>query len=77
MKIKESYIDQSIHPIMIKTDLIYPTNHMFLFRYFFEGKVSYLLAKRVTIQFSCGHKSTTTLIGYRYPTNEYSLLRID
>ena len=77
MKIKESYIDQSIHPIIIKTDLIYPTNHMFLFRYFFEGKVSYLLAKRVTIQFSCEHKSTTTLIGYRYPTNEYSLLRID
>lgn len=77
MKIKERYIDHSIHPIIIKTDLIYPTNHMFLFRYFFEGKVSYLLAKRVTIHFSHEDKSTTTLIGYRYPTNEYSLLRID
>lgn len=77
MKIKEIYIDQSIHPIIIKTDVIYPTNHMFLFRYSFEGKVSYLLAKRVTIQFSRGDKSTTTLIGYRYPTNEYSLLRIN
>lgn len=77
MKIKEIYRDQSIHPIIIKTDLIYPTNHMFLFRYFFEGKVSYLLAKRVTIHFLHEDKSTTTLIGYRYPTNEYSLLRID
>lgn len=79
MKIKEIHRDQSIHPIIIKTDLVYPTNHLFLFRYSFGGKVSYLLAKRVIIQFSCEHKSTTTttLIGYRYPTNEYSLLRID
>lgn len=77
IKIKEIHRDQSIHPIIIKTDLIYPTNHMFLFRYFFEGEVSYLLAKRVTIQFSREGMSTTTLIGYKYPTNEYSLLRID
>lgn len=76
MKIKEIYRDQSIHPIIIKTDLIYPTNHMFLFRYFFEGKVSYLLAKQETIHFSPDDNSTT-LIGYKYPTNEYSLLRID
>ena len=77
IKIKEIYRDKSIHPIIIKTDLIYPTNHMFLFRYFFEGKVSYMLAKRVTIHFSREDMSTTTLIGYKYPTNEYSLLRID
>lgn len=76
LRIKEIYKDKSIHPIMIKTDLIYPNNHLFLFRYCHDGKVSYLLAKHMTIQFK-GNKGTTTLFGYCYPTNEYSLLRID
>ena len=75
-QIKETYKDQSIHPVIIKTDMVYPTNHLFIFRYSYEGKVSYLLAKQVTINFSSKYQSTT-LIGYRYPTNEYSLLRID
>ena len=38
MKIKERYIDQSIHPIIIKTDLIYPTNHMFYLDIFLKEK---------------------------------------
>lgn len=76
LKIKELYKTQSIHPIIIKTDLIYPTTHMFLFRYFYEGKVSYLLAEQLKTEFS-QESHTTTIIGYRYPTNEYSLFRVD
>ena len=77
LKIKEIYKDKSIHPIMIKTDLIYPNNHLFLFRYYHEGRISYLLARRMTIHFAGDKGATTTLFGYCYPTNEYSLLRID
>lgn len=77
LKIKEIHKDKNIHPIMIKTDLIYPSNHLFLFRYYHDGKVSYLLAKHMIIRFTSDTGPTTTLFGYCYPTNEYSLLRID
>lgn len=77
IKIKETYKDKSIHPVAIKTDLVYPANHLFLFKYSFGGKTSYLLAKRVTIKFTQESGSSTTILGYCYPTNEYSLMRID
>lgn len=76
IKIKEIYKDQSIHPVIIKTDLIYPSNHLFLFKYTLGEKVAYLLAKRITIHFT-PNEGSTTLYGYCYPTNEYSLLKID
>ncbi len=75
-KIKEIYEDKSIHPVIIRTDIIYPTNHLFLFRYTNKGKVSYLLVKSMTINISNGIGSTT-LSGYCYPTNEYSLLKVE
>ena len=77
LKIKEMYKEKSIHPIVIETDLIYPNNHLFLFRYSYDGRVSYLLARRMTIKFAGDKAPSTTLFGYCYPTNEYSLLRID
>lgn len=76
MQIKEMHKKISIHPVIIKTDLIYPSNHLFLFRYIWDEKVSYLLTKRMKIHFS-GNQATTTLFGYCYPTNEYSLLKIE
>lgn len=76
IKIKEIYKDKSIHPVIIKTDLIYPSNHLFLFKYTWNSKVSYLLTKRMTVHFS-HNENSTTLCGYCYPTNEYSLLKID
>ncbi len=76
-KIKEIHKDKSIHPVIIKTDLIYPSKHLFLFRYSYNDKLSYLLAKRMTISFSHNQIPTTTLLGYCYPTNEYSLLTVD
>lgn len=76
VKIKELHKDKSIHPVVIKTDLIFPSNHLFLFRYSCDGKVSYLLAKHITIHF-LSDEGTTTLFGYCYPTNEYSLLKVD
>ena len=77
LKIKEIHKDKSIHPTIIKTNIVYPNRHIFLFRYYHNGKVSYLLAKRMTIQFITDTGPKTTLYGYCYPTNEYSLLRID
>ena len=76
IKIKEIYKDKSIHPVIIKTDLIYPSNHLFLFKYIWDEKVAYLLTKRMTIHFT-PNEGSTTLYGYCYPTNEYSLLKID
>ena len=76
-RMKEIRKDKSIHPVIIKTDLIYPNNHLFLFRYYCGDKATYLLAKRMTIKFSQDEGSSTTLYGYCYPTNEYSLLKID
>ena len=76
-KMKEIHKDKSIHPVIIETDLIYPSNHLFLFRYYCNHKATYLLAKRMTIKFSHDEGSSTTLYGYCYPTNEYSLLKID
>ena len=75
-RIKEIDKDRSIHPIIIKTDLIYPSNHLFLFKYTWGEKVAYLLTKRMTIHFT-PDEASTTLYGYCYPTNEYSLLKID
>ena len=77
VRIKEIHKDKSIHPVIIETDLIYPNNHLFLFRYYYGEKATYLLAKRMTIKFSQDEGSSTTLYGYCYPTNEYSLLKID
>ncbi len=76
IKIKEIYKDQSIHPVIIKTNLIYPSNHLFLFKYTWGEQVAYLLTKRMTIHFT-PDEASTTLYGYCYPTNEYSLLKID
>lgn len=76
IKIKEIYKDKSIHPVIIKTDLIYPSNHLFLFKYTWNEKIAYLLTKRMTIHFA-HDEGSTTLYGYCYPTNEYSLLKID
>ena len=76
IKIKEIYKDRSIHPVIIKTDLLYPSNHLFLFKYNWGEKVAYLLTKRMTIHFT-PDESSTTLYGYCYPTNEYSLLKIN
>lgn len=76
IKMKEIHKDKSIHPVIIKTDLIYPSNHLFLFRYYCNHKATYLLAKRMTIKFSQDEGSSTTLYGYCYPTNEYSLLTV-
>lgn len=70
------YKDQSIHPVIIKTNLIYPSNHLFLFKYTWGEQVAYLLTKRMTIHFT-PDEASTTLYGYCYPTNEYSLLKID
>ncbi len=76
IKFKEIFINKSIHPVFIKTDLGYPSNHLFLFTYKWNEKVSYLLTKRMSIHFS-HEENFTTLYGYCYPTNEFSLLKID
>lgn len=76
IKFKEIYISKSIHPVIIKTDLIYPSKHLFLFRYKWNEKVSYLLTKRMTTHFLKDGVSTT-LYGYCYPTNEFLLMKID
>ena len=75
-KLKESHTKESIHPVIIKTDFIYPSDHLIFFKYTWKNKSSYLLTKRITMHFS-DNKTTTKLYGYCYPTNEYSLLMID
>lgn len=76
LRIKELHTDQSIHPVVIKTDFIYPSDHLIFFRYRWNNKISYLLTKRMKISFYNG-EADTMLYGYCYPTNEYSLLKID
>ncbi len=75
-RIKEIHTNQSIHPVIIKTDSIYPSDHLIFFRYTMDNKVSYLLTKRMRLQLF-DNEIKSTLYGYSYPTNEYSLLKID
>lgn len=77
LKIKERHKDAGIHPVIIKTDLFFPSNHIFLFRCYYQGRVFYVLTKQMTFHFAKDEVATTTLYGYCYPTNEYSLLRIE
>jgi len=69
---KESHRDQSIHPIVIKTNMVFPSSQLMLFRYTLNGRTSYLLAKRMVIHFS-PEECNCKISGYCYPTNEYRL----
>lgn len=75
IKIKEINKQNSIHPIIIKTNKLFPDNHLIFFRFFANEKIKYILVKRMTIQFA-QNEFDTTLYGYTYPTNEYRLLTI-
>lgn len=69
---KESYSRKSIHPIVIKTGLVFPSSQLMLFRYTLCGQTNYLLARKIEIHFS-PEECYSKISGYCYPTNEYRL----
>ena len=79
---KEAHRDKSIHPIVIKTNMVFPSSQLMLFRYTLNGRTSYLLAKRMVIHFSpeeCNSKiSGKLLIIWHYATrnSQYDNIRL-
>lgn len=69
---KEAHSSKSIHPIVIKTRLVFPSNQLMLFRYTLCGRTNYLLARKIEIHFS-PEECYSKISGYCYPTNEYRL----
>lgn len=71
-KIKEKNKDKSIYPVILKSNMIFPTNQLMIFKYTIKGKEKYLLARKIVTQFELG-KFSMCIAGYCYPTNEYLL----
>lgn len=75
-KIKEIHKEKSVHPVVLKTDVFFPNDQLMLFKYKYQEKVKYLLARKIVTKFG-SQELETTFSGYCYPTNEYDLFRLN
>lgn len=72
IKIKESHKNEPIHPVAIRINRLVPMDRNLIFRYKINGKMSYLICRRINMHWA-PNICVTNLFGYRYPTNEFSL----